>query len=79
MHQNLTVILWQFNYGKSSFILLIPAVKNLMAARKFNSKFVGNGLFLTRLCNIIFARSHSSYIQFVRNFFGIYFNKWPRQ
>ena len=24
MHQNLAVILWQFNYGKSSFMVLIP-------------------------------------------------------
>ena len=23
MHQNLAVILWQFNYGKNSFIILV--------------------------------------------------------
>ena len=27
MHQNLAVILWQFNYGKNSFILLIPGFR----------------------------------------------------
>ena len=24
MHQNLAIILWQFNYGKNSFIALLP-------------------------------------------------------
>ena len=24
MHQNLAVIIWQFNYGKNSFIVLVP-------------------------------------------------------
>ena len=26
MHQNLAVILWEFNYGKNSFIVLNPGV-----------------------------------------------------
>ena len=31
MHQNLDVIVWQFNYGKNSFAVLIPdiALKNV--------------------------------------------------
>ena len=27
MHQNLSIILWKFNYGKNSFIELVPGVK----------------------------------------------------
>ena len=33
MHQNLAIILWQFNYGKNSFIALVPGL--LLTKLKF--------------------------------------------
>ena len=30
MHQNLAIILQQINYGKNSFIVLVPGLKNVV-------------------------------------------------
>ena len=44
MHQNLAVILWQFNFGKNSFIVLIPVslIKNDDVSFIKLNKTVGN-------------------------------------
>ena len=34
MHQNLAIILWQFNYGKNSFIELVPVKDATSVTRK---------------------------------------------
>ena len=30
MHQNLAINLWQFNYSKNSFIVLVPGIESLV-------------------------------------------------
>ena len=58
MHQNLAIILWQFNYGKNSFIVLVPAAAARLTASPQQNTNRGTCLFRLRL--LIFERSSSA-------------------